>query len=276
MILPVCNEEKRIRRVIEYYKGIAPILVIDNYSKDQTEAIVKEYGLQLIKKNNHGATQTPEWVREVFALVSTDYVLWLSASEFIPMGAIEKFDEVARQKQYGMVENVVISYTCGENLPLWGGRFKFIDRRIQRFFNKHELDIDAVYMHAPFKVKDPARCLKLPSAECHNIIQLRDSDIRSLTTKHLNYSLVEAAQIVAANKRFTVLRLMLLIAKELVRIFQVPIRKWHGVTIREIWARIFMHITIYWMVWEIRNNKTLPYSESENSKVWDELVKKSS
>lgn len=273
MILPVCNEERRIRRVIKYYKDIAPMLIIDNYSKDGTEAIVKEFDIPLIKKRNHGTTQTPEWVKEVFALVNTDYVLWLSASEFIPMTMMEKFDEIARQKQHGMVENVVVSYTCGENISIWGGRFKFIDRRIQRFFNREELDYDAVYIHAPFRIKDPGRCLKLENSELYNIVQLRDSDIYSLTTKHLNYSLVEARQIVLANKSYTMLHLFTLVMKEILRTIQVPIRQWHGVTIREIWARIFMHVTIFWMVWELKNNKTLKYSEDKNERIWNELVK---
>lgn len=273
MVLPVCNEERRIRRVIEYYKGIAPLLVIDNYSNDKTEAIVGEYDLPLIKIKNNGATQTPEWVREVFGLVNTDYVLWLSASEFIPMGAFARFDEVARHKQYGMVENVVVSYTCGELIPLWGGRFGLFDRRIQRFVSKKELDIDAVYMHAPFKLKDPARCLKLPSADCFNIIHLRDSDTRSLMLKHLNYAAVEAEQIVATKKSFGIFRLLTLVSKEFIRLFLVPFRKWHGVTIREIWARIFMHMTIFWLVWEKRTGKGLAYSEVESGKAWDRLTK---
>ena len=251
------------------------MLVIDNYSKDGTEAIVNEYDIPLIKKENNGTTQTPEWVKDVFALISTDYVLFISASEFIPMTMMEKFDEVAREKEFGMVDNVVVSYTCGENIPLWGGRFKLFDRRIQRFFNKEELDYDAIHIHAPFKIKDPKRCLKLKNSKLYNTIHLRDSDIYSLTTKHLNYSFVEARQIISANRNCSILRLLFLLMKEIVRALQVPIRQWHGVTMREVWARIFMHVTIYWMVWELKNNKTLKYSEYRNEKLWEALTNKS-
>jgi len=275
MILPVCNEESRIQRVLDYYKNVAPLVVCDNFSRDRTREITENNGVQVIQKKNDGSAQTPEWTREVFSGIDSDYVLWLSSSEFIPMTMLEKFDEIAQSHEFGMVENVVISHTCGEEIPLWGGRFNLFNRRIQRFFNRHELNYDAVYMHAPFQIKDPARCKRMENSKLYNIIHLRDSDAYSLLFKHLSYSVVEARQIVENGKSFTFLRLILLLMKEGARLFLVPFRQWHGVAFREIWARIVMHTTIYCMVWELKNDKGIEYSKRRNSELWGKLMTES-
>jgi len=275
IIVPVYNEEKRIKRIVDYYSTIAPMIVVDNFSTDDTEKILRESGVSFIKLKNDGTTQTPEWTRNVSAMINTDYVLFGSASTFYPRKLMEKFDEVARSGEYGMVDNVIESYTCGEYIPIWRGLVTLSDRRHQIFFNRHEIDYDSIFIHRPYKIKDMGRVLTLPNSSEYNIIHLRDSDAYSLLTKCLSYSFVEANQIIAAGNDFSVFSLFVWSFKEMLRLVRLPFKQWHGVTFREIWARIFLHTMIFWMVWELKSNNTLEKSRCKSEMLWNNLIRES-
>src|SRR5574341_1011965 len=147
MILLVYNEEARVQRIIEYYRPFAKLIVVDNFSTDGTAAIIRNLGLEFVQYKNPGTSQTPECLKYYLSLVETDYVLFLSCSEFIPAALLRLFDEVATKKSHDIVSCVRDSYTCGELIPLWGGRFKWLDVRVERFINKHGIDPDKLVIH---------------------------------------------------------------------------------------------------------------------------------
>jgi glycosyltransferase involved in cell wall biosynthesis len=272
MVLQVCNEEARIRRVLDYYSRFGRIIVIDNNSTDNSASIAGEFGCRVISISNEGSAQTPEWFRHVFAQVDTTYVLLLSCSEFIPPKAMVEYNRVAQEKCYKMVTNVVISHTCGEDIQIWGGRFTNIVRRTERFFNRDELDYDAIFIHAPFRTRRGDDVLHLLSDKKYNIVHLRDSDIRGLTSKHLAYAMVEAEQIVTHNGRISVWRLLNLVVSDLIRFIRLPFKKKNLISTREIWARVMMHITIYFLVREQKEGKGIEYSREKSNELWSALV----
>jgi glycosyltransferase involved in cell wall biosynthesis len=272
MILPVYNEESRIGRVIEYYKPFARLIVIDNFSTDKTWKIVQELGVELVQYKNPGTIQTPEFFQFVATLFETDYYILLSCSEFIPLQLLDLFNKIAQEHKYDVVSCVRVSYTCGELIPLWGGRLKGTDARVERFYNKHALNLDKVVIHGHFIPMSNDRLLKLPRDKRYIVTHLRDSDAKSLIKKSLDYSFVEANHRFRNNTPLKIWKLMILFLKEILRFLQLPLSKWNMIALREIWARMIMHSIIYWIGWELRSGKDIAYSHKQNENLWQELV----
>ena len=274
LIFPVYNEKDRVERVLSYYEKLAPVIVIDNYSTDGTMELARAYSVNIIQYKNNGTTQTREWMEAILPKIDAKHIVFLSASEFIPICTLQIFDEIAKNGQYGMVNNVIDSYTCGEKIPLWGGRIRGVNRRVQRFFAKDEIDLSTIIIHGAAGIKDMSRVFNVADDPRLNIIHIRDSDAYSLMAKHLDYARVEALEIMRSGRRFGSGTLMKLLAKECARFLQVPVRQWHAITVREIWARLVMHTMIFWQVWELRNSRTLSWSREQSEKLWNQLIAK--
>lgn len=268
MILPVYNEEARVARVIAYYRPFARMLVVDNFSADRTVALVRDAGVELVQYPNGGTSQTPEWVRHVTSLVETDYVVFLSASEFIPSALLAVFDEVARTGSADVVSCANREYTAGKAFPkFWS------DSGIQRLVNKRALDYDSIVIHGAFKPLHRERTLVLPREERFTIVHLRDADAASLMKKHADYAVVEARDRVRRGRRVDALFLFRSVFKEVRRFLAAPFSR-DRITLRESWARAVMHSIIYWVAWELRTDTGLEHSRRESGRLWERLVAK--
>ncbi len=272
MILPVFNEEARVERVVEYYRRFARLIAVDNYSTDNTLSLLKDQDVETVQFKNPGTTQTPECLQYFNSLAKTDYVLYLACSEFIPATLLDLFEETAASHRYDVVSCVRDSYTCGELIPLWGGSIKGLDARIERYFNKHALDLDKVVIHGHFLPRDSNRILYLPRDQRYIITHLRDTDAKSLIIKSTDYAFVEAHHRSRKGKQVTCFKLTLLFLKEVIRFFQLPFSKWNKIALREIWARMIMHSVTYWVGWELRTGKNIEYSHERNEELWRKLV----
>jgi glycosyltransferase involved in cell wall biosynthesis len=272
MILTVYNEEARVKRVVEYYRPFAKMIVVDNFSTDKTATIVKNLGVELVQYKNPGTAQTPECIKYFFSLVDTDYILFLSCSEFMPAPLLQLFEEVASQKSYDVVSCVRDSYTCGELIPLWGGRFKWIDARVDRFINKNGIDPDKIVIHGKNKPLNKERVLHLPRDKKYVIIHLRDADATSLIRKSLDYAAVEAEHRAKRGTPVTGFKLLYLLGREVVRFLHLPLTTWNRIALREIWARMIMHSITYWVGWEVKNQRTIKYSHQQNEQLWQKLI----
>ena len=274
LILTAYNEGIRIKRVVEYYRNFAPLLVIDNFSTDNTTIILENMKVKYVKHQNDGSLQSPEGMKFLASLSNTDYFVHLSCSEFLPAALLDLFNDIALTSKYDMVSSIVKSYTCGEPIPLWGGRFRAINRRIERFFNKNALKYEKIVIHGRFEIENKDKILLLPYDDRYNIIHLRDSDALTLIKKHTDYARVEASQLIKSGRPLSFPMLVKLIVKEFLRFIQIPVKYWGGIAVREIWARIFMHSAIYCFCWELRKKITLSESQQRSDRLWKELVAK--
>lgn len=272
MVLCTYNEEARIKRVIEYYKPFAELIVVDNYSTDKTPLLLEKLGVNVIQYKNYGSTQTPEFFELCKSITKTEYLLLLSCSEFISPSLIKLFDKVASKKQYDVVSCVRDSYTAGELIPLWGGRFKAIDTKVERFYNLQELNIDKIVIHGHFEPLNKERVLSLPREKNHVIIHIRDADTRYLIDKSLGYAYVEAKHRDEQGKRIGLFKLFLFFLRESIRFLHLPPSKWNGIALREVWARMVMHSITYWLGWEIKNGMGREYSYRKSEELWQSLT----
>lgn len=266
MVLPVFNEEARVARVLEYYRPFGQVLVVDNFSTDGTVALARAAGVEVVQHANGGTSQTPEWVRHVTSLVGTDYVLFLSASEFIPAALLAVFDEVARTGSADVVTCASSEYTAGREFP----RF-WTAAGVQRFVNRRALDYDSIVIHGAFKPLREGRALELPREERLTIVHLRDADAASLMRKHTDYAVIEARDRVRRGRRVDALFLFRSVYKEVRRFLAAPFSR-DRITLRESWARAVMHSITYWVAWELRTGKGMEHSRRESGRLWERLV----
>ncbi|HSN93388.1 MAG TPA: glycosyltransferase [Anaeromyxobacteraceae bacterium] len=269
MVLPTYDEAARVRRVIEYYRPFAPILVVDNESSDGTPEIVRALGLRTVRFANGGTIQTPEWFRHVAALIDTDYFVLLSCSEFLPASLLERFDEIARSRSADVVSCVRRIYTCGELMPeIWGR-----EPRIERLFNRAGLDFQRISIHGSFRSLDPSRELHLPSEDRYTASHLRDSDAASLMKKHTDYGAVEARHRIEQGNPPGFRWLLSAVWGEIRRYRRVRLLRRGRLALREVWARIVMHSIVYWIGWELRQGRTIEYSRRRSDEIWQQLAR---
>ena len=269
LVLPAYNEEARIARVLEYYRAFAPVLVVDNLSTDRTPAIARELGVEVVPYRNAGTCQTPEWFRHVASLIPTDHFALLSCSEHVPPRLLERFDEIARGSSAGVVSCRRRSYTCGKLIPrLWD------ETDVERFFDRRELDYDAIEIHGSFRPLRPERLVALPDGDGLVISHLRDFDAESLLRKATDYAVVEAADRVRLGKSTTLRWLLGQLLTEVFRFVRIRPASWSRIALREIWARMVMHSVIYWIGWETRSGEGLARSRERTDALWRELVRR--
>jgi glycosyltransferase involved in cell wall biosynthesis len=271
-VIPTYNEEQRIRRVLDYYSQYVNILAVDNYSTDNTLEILKEYQINYIQYNNHGSSQTPEWFQNVIPYLNTEYVLFGSASYFYTKEFLRLCDELAFENEVSMVVQNIDTFTCGERTLIFNNIKTRKKRTAEVFFKKNQIITEEIFMHLPYKVKNPENILVLNDVK-FDIVHLRDSDTISLAKKCLEYAYVEAKQLIAKDKSFNLCNLIKKIIIELLRLVRFPKEIFNKRSIREIWARIFWLTITYWIVWDLKTCNTLEFSRKKNEELWKKLCK---
>lgn len=100
VILPVKNEEKKIRHCLQLLKNFHQIMVIDSNSTDNTKQIALEYGAEIFdfswnglfpKKRNWALRNLP---------IKNDWVLFLDADEFITKEFIQELEKSIINSKY--------------------------------------------------------------------------------------------------------------------------------------------------------------------------------
>ncbi len=271
-ILPVYNESDRVSRIINYYKQYGKIIVVDNYSTDDTADKVKKLGCEIVQIRNSGTIQTKEIMNEILRISPTKYVALLSCSEFIPPHTLRVFEEVAKSNSHNLVRNVLISFTCGENIQIWDGILNKIDRTTERFFNKEELDYESIFIHAPFKTTNQSDVLTLPNDAKYNIIHLRDSDLSSLMQKHISYAAAEAKQMEECGIKLSLYAVTKRILADFIRYLKLPSSAKGFIAKRELWARIVLNVSIYIFYRETMEGKGIEYSRNKSNELWNRLA----
>jgi glycosyltransferase involved in cell wall biosynthesis len=273
-VLPVYNEEYRIKRTLDYYSKFLRILVVDNFSEDRTLSIVKESNINFIQIKNQGSTQTQEWFEELLEYIQEEeYILIGSVSHFFNVSFLALCDKYASEKKVAMIRQSIETYTCGEHTLIYNHLLTGNNRFAEVFLKKDEVLTNEIYMHLPFKVSEQAEVIELHDSK-YNIMHLRDSDALTLVKKCSEYAFVEAQQIMAKDLNFNIIKLIKNICLEVFRLVRFPKEILNKSSIREVWARVFWLSLIYWIVWEQKTNNTIKDSEHKSQKLWDFLVRK--
>lgn len=275
-ILPVFNESERISRVINYYKKYGKIIVIDNFSTDDTLAKAKQLECEVVQFKNNGTIQDKIIFRKILDLSPTKYVAMLSSSEFIPPHTLEVFYNVAKSSSHNIIRNVIKTYTCGEDSPIhhislrkFGKR---VNRYVERFYNREALDYDSIFIHGPFKTKTNSDILTLPDDNKYNMIHVRDSDLMGLMHKSISYASVEAMQMKDFGLNPSIFKLSKLVLADIAKYIFLPSKSKNFIAAREVWVRLVMHVSIYIFLRELEENIGIEYSRKKSNDLWARLV----
>ena len=117
-VIQTFNEAHRILKLIDYYSQYGQIVVIDNYSSDNTVELVNSRDIAVYMKKNEGTTQTPEWRKWFVAEFGEVKVINCSCSELIPHETLLKIKESLLLGN-AIVETKLIPITDGLELNLW-------------------------------------------------------------------------------------------------------------------------------------------------------------
>jgi len=245
------NEEKRIRRCLQNFEGLFPILVVDNQSADQTVRVVTEAGHRVITVANPGFIETPEVMDVVHRACLTEYLLIASVSEFVPLALLEKYAEVAEQKSYDIVRAFRQSITAGRPIPISGRPTRRFPGDL-RFLRKGAVDYSNNMVHDHGRlVVPPDRVLSLVCDDRYHFYQFRDYDCSYTELKHRTYNDALAKQRFDAGTRFSWPRLTLHASKQFLDSY-IRFGSWRFGMLGFIHSfyRWHMEVGIWLRVWE--------------------------
>ena len=151
------NEEARIENVLRNFSGYGRILLVDNYSVDQTVEIAKRYNCDVLLNKNNGWVEDNVTTNRVKEHVSTDWIYWAFADEMIDRPTMDAIFLAVRSDRFDIVSVTRKNYYYGKfchNLSA---------DRMNRVFKKDSIDFTGNRIHQFGKPDASARICKLPS-----------------------------------------------------------------------------------------------------------------
>ena len=141
-VVSTFNESARIGRVIENFKPFGRVLIVDNYSEDNTVEIARTHGCDVLMNKNQGWTEDEETVTNVKQAVKTEWIYWGFADEMLEKTSIEEMAAVIASEKYDVVSILRKNH--------YYGRFchgAFADRA-PRAFRKSAIDFTGNKIHS--------------------------------------------------------------------------------------------------------------------------------
>ncbi|WP_312420619.1 glycosyltransferase [Anaerospora hongkongensis] len=97
------NEERRIEYVLRCFQKYGKILVMDNYSTDNTAQIARQYGAEVCLHKHNGWVEEEQVANNVLSQITTPWVYWGYCDEVLPRQLLDKLAKVSQQEQYKLV-----------------------------------------------------------------------------------------------------------------------------------------------------------------------------
>lgn len=273
VVLGSYNEAGRIELVLRNFYKHAPIIVVDNFSTDDTVNIAKKYTSQVYQYKNPGSHDRG-YFEFAISKVKTDWVLFASASEVIPNGILDVYSKVSSGiTKYKAVSTWRKSISCGR----WthrNRRHKKLKYKSARFGHKSAFDFSRYRIHGETQLKiPPSEVLLLPADDEHVLWQFRDYDTKWTEHKHSIYADIEAKQCFERGERTSVLKIVLLSLKEFLSSYfrdgGLPAGAVGFFT--AVW-RAQMKFNIQTRIWEYQNDLTLKDIKQLHAKMKEEMI----
>lgn len=240
-VLPTFNEQNRLEHVIQYYSRFGKIIIVDNFSTDNTLKIAEKYGIKVLTKRNSGTTQTSEWTSWLKSVLGEVPIIALSCSELMSPVTITEIQTNLSRDDVALVRLVTYPITKGVQLNLWGNKKRFVERGL----HLGRINIGAVRIHAPYEPLKASNFKTITLDDKFYIEHLRVGRLSTELIKVISYAKVEAHEILSTEHNTPALILIKSILRELVKIFNLRNIFYFKITISEIFIRIVMHLVIY-------------------------------
>ena len=274
VVLGVFNEEDRIEYVLRNFYKRAHIVVIDNFSTDNSIEIAKKYTNEVYQYKNPG-NHNAEFYKFALSKVNTNYVYFALAAEIVPLAVLKAYDLVATgHSGFHAVACMRKSISSG----VWTHRFWRKPRKEAkikaRFAKKDSFDFSQHRIHAEWYVNLPnSEVLFLPMNDENVIWQFRDFDVTVTESKHSIYGEIEAKERFDNGERTNVFKIIILSLVEfLFSYFLAGGIKGKSIGFFTAVWRSQMRFNIQVRIWEYQNNMGLKEIKEIHRKMKEKMI----
>ena len=206
------NEEPRIKSVIENVRKYGKVLIIDNFSTDETAKIASSLGAKVVLHKNTGYGGDLGSFKKVIGHVDTPYIFIGSASEYIPQQILEECKVIAdgsKNSSYQALACARLEITGGKWIQRKKPRKYSLIKRPRLLLLKH-LNLDEHRIHHEWTSNCPTKNIRVLDYGLQTSIHhLRNYDVATSEIKHCIYGTNEAEQKYKRGRRINLFFILL-------------------------------------------------------------------
>lgn len=182
------NEKRRIEPMLRCLQGHGTVVVIDNYSSDNTIEIARKYTNEIYQHKNIGYVENEPTMDFALGKIRTRWAYLAFVDELIPRSLMELLEKVAAEDRYDIVEIYRQNFMYGQKVFNYG-------KHHIRMFVKDCVDFRGNIVHKRGKYKVGSdRILRIPKRANTSIWHFSSYNTDRLELTHNRYANLEAQQ----------------------------------------------------------------------------------
>lgn len=182
------NESARLDAMLKALEGHGKIVVIDNFSTDDTAAIARRYTSSVFQHKNIGYVENEHTMRFISELLGTPWAYLCYVDEFIPLDLMKLLKDVANGTDYDAVEIYRKNFMYGREVFNYG-------KHHLRMFKSGAVDFSDNIVHklGVYSV-DKSRVFRAPISMNTVLWHMSAYNTDRLELSHNRYANIEAEQ----------------------------------------------------------------------------------
>jgi glycosyltransferase involved in cell wall biosynthesis len=254
------NEQSRLPLVLLNFLCLENVLVVDNYSTDNTRKIAESFRRPWIQvKNEGGFVETDGWMKPVWEQIDTEYMLLAACAEDLPLELLKKYDEISSHRSHDAVFVKRISITAGLPIPIdyppWWMAWRY--KGELRFFKIGSVDYSSNLVHGRGRIMCcEGKVLYLPRCRSLSFYQYRDYDSFETESKHVIYNDISARQLSAGVGFGLMLSILKGVRRFIIIYFLYGAFRYGVLGFMHSYYRFHMELGLSFRVYEYRNKLT--------------------
>lgn len=269
------NEEKRIWYVVKNLINYWEVLIIDNFSSDNTINIAKELWANVYEFKNYWLIDTKEALEFIRPKVISEYMTWSCADWIWSKKLLEEIIKITREWKYDWISAIQ------KNYHYW---LKILNFLTYRFFGKRfskwgcvVIKKDLLYIdwliHSNIKNKCTT-IYEMPKEDDYMIHHLSVYNVKKFELWHSKYSDIESKMLYDAWTKSSLTKTFL---KIIILFIKYYFLEWWWKSWKAWFIMIMQYMFFYFNVWakhyELENNISLDTIENNYNKIREDLLK---
>ena len=182
------NEENKLEDMLKSLKPHGNIVVVDNYSTDNTVEIAYKHTNLVYKHKNIGYVENEESMKFVMDIVETEWIYLCYVDEFIPPELMSILKSTAENKAFDAVEIYRRNFMYGREVFNYG-------KHHLRMFRKGSVDFTGNIVHRlGIYSTESSKILKVSAKKLTSIWHMSVYNTDYLERSHNRYANLEAIQ----------------------------------------------------------------------------------
>jgi len=208
VLIHTLNEERNIRNCLECVKWADEIIIVDQFSDDETTTIAREYTDKIFLYQRTGYADPARQ----FGLeqASNEWILVVDADELVPKQLRDRLIELSTS-EYDAVLIPIKNYIFGHLMQ--GAAWGALQHLHVRFFKKHVMHYTDK-IHDFVRLDENTRIYRLLDESCA-FIHFNYVDVEHYLEKFDRYTTIEAKRIALSSQSISTVRLSLSLLKHL-------------------------------------------------------------